>query len=213
TGHEGNCEACFTRLESYVRRHFDVEEISFRWSSQYYEPTDGLAYIGLLPGHEENIYVATGFGGNGMIYGTISGIALSDLMQDQPSPYAKLFDPSRIKPVAGFSNFVKEAADVVAELVTGRFGADAIKTVGELAAGEAKVVKFDNKTIALYKDEAHNLHAVSPACTHIKCTVGWNNAEQTWDCPCHGSRFSVDGEMLTGPARKDLQRFEIFDSE
>ena len=211
TGHEKNTEACFRRLESYVRSYFDVDEIAFRWSSQYYEPADGLPYIGHLPGHEENIYVATGFGGNGMIYGTLSALIFSDLIQDRKSPYQDLFAPGRAKPIAGFSNFVKEAADVVKELITGKFGAEAIKEVGELASGEAKIVHYNDHTIALYKDDDHNLHAVNPACTHIKCTVAWNDVERSWDCPCHGSRFSIDGEMLTGPARKDLQQIDMID--
>ncbi len=213
TGHEKNTQACFRRLESYVKSYFDVDQIAFRWSSQYYEPTDGLPYIGHLPGHEDNIYVATGFGGNGMVYGTLSALIFSDIMQDRKSPYEDLFAPGRAKPVAGFSNFVKEAADVVKELIAGKFGAEAIKEVGELAAGEAKIVHYNGDTIALFKDEDHNLHAVNPACTHIKCTVAWNEAERSWDCPCHGSRFTIDGEMLTGPARKDLQRMDMEDQK
>ena len=205
TGHEENTQACFRRLESYVKTYFEVDEIAFRWSSQYFEPADGLPYIGRLPGHEDNVFVATGFGGNGMIYGSLAALIFSDMMQNKKSPYEELFAPGRVKPIAGFSNFVKEAADVVKELVTGKFGIETIREVGELAAGEAKIVHYKEHTIALFKDENHNLHAVNPACTHIKCTVAWNDAERSWDCPCHGSRFSIDGEVLTAPARKNLQ--------
>jgi len=213
TGHEKNTEACFRRLESYVKTYFEVDEIAFRWSSQYFEPADGLPYIGQLPGHEDNMYVATGFGGNGMIYGTLSALIFSDMMRGKKSPYEDLFAPGRAKPIAGFNNFVKEAADVVKELISGKFGIEGIKEVAELAAGEAKIVHYNEQTLALYKDEDHNLHAVNPACTHIKCTVAWNDVERSWDCPCHGSRFSIDGEMLTGPARKDLQRMDLEDKK
>ena len=206
TGHEENTQACFRRLESYVKSYFDVEEVAFRWSSQYFEPTDGLPYIGQLPGHENNIFVATGFGGNGMIYGSLSALIFLDMMQNRRSPYEALFAPSRAKPVAGFSNFVKEAADVVKELITGKFGIETIHEISELAAGEARIVHYNEQTVALYKDEDHNVHAVNPACTHIKCTVAWNDVERSWDCPCHGSRFSIDGEVLTAPARKNLQK-------
>jgi len=209
TEHEKNTQACFRKLESYVKSYFDVDEIAFRWSSQYFEPADGLPYIGHLPGHEDNVYIATGFGGNGMIYGTLSAMIMLDMMQNRKSPYEDLFAPGRAKPVAGFINFVKEAADVVKEMVAGKFSVEAIKEIGELAAGEAKIVHYNEQTIALYKDDDHNLHAVNPACTHIKCSVAWNGAEQTWDCPCHGSRFSIDGEMLTAPARKNLQRMDM----
>jgi hypothetical protein len=73
------------------------------------------------------------------------------------------------------------------------------------------VVKYDGEKIALFKDEHGELHAVNPACTHMKCTVAWNNAEQSWDCPCHGSRFSIDGKVLTGPADHDLEKIELRD--
>ncbi|MEP6675766.1 MAG: FAD-dependent oxidoreductase [Ferruginibacter sp.] len=209
TGHEENTEACFRRLESYVKSYFDVAEVSFRWSSQYFEPADGIPYIGHLPGNDENIYVATGFGGNGMIYGTLSGLVLSNIIINGHSNYEELFSPARVKPVAGFSNFVKEAADVVKELVGGIFSADKIKELSELAAGEARIVKYNGHVIALYKDKNHQFHAVNSACTHIKCTVAWNAAEQSWDCPCHGSRFSVDGITLTAPARRDLEKIPL----
>ena len=209
TGHEENTEACFRRLESYVKSYFDVAEVSFRWSSQYFEPADGIPYIGHLPGNDENIYVATGFGGNGMIYGTLSGLVLSNIIINGHSNYEELFSPARVKPISGFTNFIKEAADVVKELVTGRFSSEKIKELSSIAPGEGKLVTYDGKMLGLYKDQDHQIHAVNPACTHIKCTMAWNAAEKSWDCPCHGSRFSVDGVTLTAPARRDLQKIEL----
>lgn len=211
TGHEENTSKCFKTLEAYVRKYFDVDRVAFKWSSQYFIPADGLPYIGILPGGGENIYTATGFNGNGMILGTIAGRIISDLIITGENKYKELFSPSRVKPVAGFINFVKEAADVVGHLITDRFNTEKIKALVELAPGEAKVVKYDGHTIALYKDEQHQFHALSAACTHIKCTVGWNNTEQTWDCPCHGSRFSIDGEVLNAPARKHLEKIRLQD--
>ncbi len=115
TGHLKNTEACFSHLESHVRKYFDVEKIDFKWSSQYFEPADGLAYIGHLPGNPENVYVATGLGGNGITYSHIAAITLSGLITKDESEFKELFDPNRIKPVAGFANFVKENVDVVKE--------------------------------------------------------------------------------------------------
>ena len=115
--------------------------------------------------------------------------------------------------MAGFSNFVKEGADVVIEFFSGKFAGTKIKEVAEMAAGEAKIVKYEGHTMALYKDEDHNLHAVNSACTHTKCTVGWNAAERSWDCPCHGARFSMDGEVLNGPADKDLQTINLAEAQ
>ena len=209
TAHEDNTEECFRRLDSYIRKHFDVKEVSFKWSSQYYEPADGLPYIGRLPGNGENIFVGTGFSGNGLTYGTLAAITLSDMITKGDSKFMTLFDPNRVKPVAGFSNFIKEAADVVKNLIGGKFSGEKIKEMADIAPGEAKVVKYDGTTIALYKDEQHNIHAVNPSCTHIHCTVSWNIAEKSWDCPCHGARYSYTGEVLNAPATRGLEVINI----
>lgn len=205
TAHEENTEACFKRLEAYVRNYYEVEEVVYKWSSQYYDPVDGLPYIGNLPGHGDNMFVATGYGGIGMTNSHIAAITLTELITTGKSEAAELFDPNRIKPVAGFSNFVKEAADVVQHLVGAILPKEKLAELAALAPGEARVVKYEGHTLALYKDEDGIVHTVNSACTHIKCTVAWNSAEKSWDCPCHGSRFSPDGEMLTAPARKDLE--------
>ena len=214
TGHEENTEACFSRLESYCRNHYDVAEVVNKWSSQYFEPTDGLPYIGELPGHSENMFVATGFSGNGITLGTSSSIILSRMIiTGERDEYAELFDPSRIKMVAGFSNFVKESADVTGLLIGKLMPGEKLPSFSDLAHNEARVVKHSGHTIAIYKDNNGQLHALNAACTHIKCNVAWNNAEQSWDCPCHGSRFSINGEVLTAPARKDLEMINLNNEE
>ncbi len=209
TAHEENTEMCFTKLESYVRQYFNIEKIDFKWSSQFYEPTDGLPYIGHLPGSSKNVFVATGFSGNGMTLGSLSGKILKDLIVSESSEYKELYSPARVKPVAGFTNFVKEAADVTGEFIGKWFSHKKMGSLVELAPDEAKVVTFEGHTMALYKDKTGSLHAVNPACTHIKCSVAWNNSEKSWDCPCHGSRFSFDGEVLTAPAGKNLEIIEL----
>lgn len=210
TGHEDNTENCFRKLEAHIRKHFRSKEISNQWSSQYFEPADGLPYIGQLPGHAPEVYVATGYGGNGMIYSSVAAILLTDRIAGSPSAFDELFDPNRIKMIAGFSNFIKEASDVVGHLIKKMVvPAEALKEWADLAPGEARKVKYEGQRLALYKNEKSEIYAVNAACTHIKCDVAWNNTEKTWDCPCHGSRFSYTGEMLTAPARKDLSSVEI----
>jgi glycine/D-amino acid oxidase-like deaminating enzyme/nitrite reductase/ring-hydroxylating ferredoxin subunit len=209
TGHEDNTEICFNRLEAHTLKHFDVKEVAFKWSSQFFEPADGLAYIGHLPGNPENVLVATGFGGNGMTYSHIAATTLTDLVIKGETEYAKLFNPSRVKPIAGFSNFVRENADVVRDFVGKYLSREKLDEFADIAPGQAKLVKYENKSLALYKDDEGQLHAVSPICPHAKCSVGWNSAERSWDCPCHGSRFTAEGEVLTGPARHGLEVIEI----
>ena len=209
TAHQADTEACFEALIAHTRQYFEVAEITHRWSSQYFEPADGLAYIGHLPGNPSNVYVATGFGGNGITYSHIAAIVLTDLLTKGDSEFKALFSPARIKPIAGFASFVKENADVVKEFIVKRLTAEKISSLSELAPGEAKLVIFEGEKIAMYKDEKGKLHALHPVCTHAKCIVAWNNAEKTWDCPCHGARYAIDGTVLTGPARKGLQKIEV----
>jgi glycine/D-amino acid oxidase-like deaminating enzyme/nitrite reductase/ring-hydroxylating ferredoxin subunit len=209
TAHEENPEARFTCLEAYVRKYYDVDSVAFRWSSQFYDPVDGLAYIGHLPGHQQNMFVATGYGGIGFNNAHIAAMMLTDIIAGGKSEYEHLFDPNRLKPIAGFQKFVKEGADVTSHLIGGIFSKEKLDSLAELAPGEAKAVKYDGHTVALYKDEKGQLHAVNPSCTHIHCTVAWNAAEKSWDCPCHGARFSYEGVVLNAPARYDLEVIKV----
>lgn len=207
TGHDDNAAYCFQKLENYVRGVFDVDEVAFKWSSQFYEPVDGLPYIGKANKGEE-IYLATGFSGNGMIYGTLSGNIIADLILYNQSKYEKLFDPTRSKPIAGFTSFVKENADVVKSFIGDKISVDKIESLQDLAPGEGRSVSYNGESLSAYKDDAGNVHLLKSACTHLGCNVKWNNAEKSWDCPCHGSRFGVDGSLLTGPAVKALEKVE-----
>jgi Rieske Fe-S protein len=145
-----------------------------------------------------------------MTYSHIAAITFTDLITKGKSEYAKLFDPDRLKPISGFANFVKENVDVVKEFIGKRLSKEKLSELSDIAAGEAKLVKYEGKSLALYKDEEGELHAVSPVCPHAKCAVGWNSAEKSWDCPCHGSRFTIDGDVLTGPA---VQGLEVVETE
>jgi glycine/D-amino acid oxidase-like deaminating enzyme/nitrite reductase/ring-hydroxylating ferredoxin subunit len=209
TGHMEDTTEPFEELELHVRALYPVESITHRWSSQYYEPTDGLPYIGKLPMGSDRIMVATGYSGNGMTYGTLAARIITDLITTGASRYAALFDPARVSLVAGFSNFMKEAADVVGQLAAAPFPESKLEQLHELTNGDGRVVRYDKRSVALYRDDEGAFHAVEPACSHIKCIVAWNKAERSWDCPCHGSRFGTDGEVLTGPARKALQHVHL----
>jgi glycine/D-amino acid oxidase-like deaminating enzyme/nitrite reductase/ring-hydroxylating ferredoxin subunit len=208
TAHEENQEYCFLKLESHIRRYFEVKEIGYKWSSQYYESPDGLPYIGQLPGHSK-IFTATGFGGNGMPHSTVAALLLTRMICNQDSPYKNVYDPNRLKPVAGFSNFVNHNVDVVKQFASKWFSHDELHELAELATGEGKIVNFKDEKIAIYKDEKGSVHALHPTCTHVGCEVKWNNAELTWDCPCHGARYSYDGQVLNGPATKNLAKVSV----
>ncbi|PWV56758.1 FAD-dependent oxidoreductase [Chitinophaga sp. S165] len=205
TGMEENTEKCFQRLESHIRKYFPVKEVAYKWSSQYFEPADGLPYIGYLPGAEDHIYVASGYGGNGMTYSSVAALLLKQIILQEKPALEKLFDPNRIKPIAGFTNFVTHNTDVVKEFFGKLFSGEEITQLAELAPGEGRLVEYHDRKIALYKNEEGRLYALNPNCAHMKCDVKWNQAERSWDCPCHGARYNYDGKVMTGPADSDLE--------
>lgn len=207
TGHNNNTEYVFTELEAYVRQYYDVDTAVYKWSSQYYIPADGLPYIGLMPG-EDKIYVATGFNGNGLILGTLAAKLICTLIFGKEHYGQSLYNPSRIKPIAGFSSFLKENADVVSMFISKRLSHDKISELAELAPGEAVIAEWEGNKVALYKDENGGIHALDPVCPHAKCIVTWNTAEKSWDCPCHGARYAPNGDLLTGPAQRGLTQIK-----
>lgn len=209
TGQNDNTENSFRQLEMHIRKYFQVDQIAYKWSSQYYEPADGLPYIGQLPGHSGKIYTATGYGGNGMVYSSVAAMLLKKIILNEESTYLHVYNPNRVKPIAGFVNFIKHNADVIKQFAGKWLPHEDLEGLAGMATGEGKVITYNNHKIALYKDEQGALHAVDPICTHMKCEVKWNTAERSWDCPCHGARYSFSGEMLNGPADTGLERVEI----
>jgi Rieske Fe-S protein len=153
------------------------------------------------------VLVATGFGGNGMTYSHVAALVLTSIIQGDQSGYASLFDPSRVKPVAGFTSFVSQNVEVVKNFMSKIFAADKIDGLSEIKPGEARIVVYENEKLAVYKDEDGNVSAVNPACAHMKCTVAFNPAERSWDCPCHGARYAVTGEVLTAPSSHGLEQW------
>jgi glycine/D-amino acid oxidase-like deaminating enzyme/nitrite reductase/ring-hydroxylating ferredoxin subunit len=203
TGEDRQPEESYRELEEYVRRRWDVESVDYRWSAQFYDPPDGLPLIGraLTSGH---VYLATGYSGVGMVFGTLGGMLLSDFALGRENPWAEVYRPSRVKPLAAGPQVAKLNVEVATAFVKDRVTIPKIKDLAEVPAGEGKVVEIEGEKAAVYREESGVVHAVSPVCTHAFCIVHWNPAEKSWDCPCHGSRFGIDGGVLEGPAVKDL---------
>jgi glycine/D-amino acid oxidase-like deaminating enzyme/nitrite reductase/ring-hydroxylating ferredoxin subunit len=202
-GHDEQTEQHYAALEAYTRRLFPVTRITHRWSGQVIEPADGLAYIGRNSA-SRHTWVATGFSGTGMTWGTLSAMILSDLILGRENPYAALYDATRVKVRAGAKDFLQENADVAFRFVVDRLSRPDGRRLSEVAPGEGKILEVDGQKVAVYREESGACHAVSPVCTHVGCHVHWNSAERSWDCPCHGARYSPTGKVLNGPAVKDL---------
>ena len=190
-----------------MREHFPMAgETVYAWSGQVMEPIDGLAFIGRNPGDAPNVYIATGDSGNGMTHGTIAGMLLSDLIQGLGNPWATVYDPARIT-LGAATEFTRENANVAAQYVD-LVTPGEISSPDELGPGQGAIVRRGLKKIAAYRDEKGVIHELSAFCTHLKCVVSWNASEKTWDCPCHGSRFTATGEVVNGPAIVGLSPVE-----
>lgn len=204
TAHERNVPALYAELEALVRRHFQIESIEWRWANQDYRTIDGVPYVGLQSAASRHVYVATGFNHWGMTNSMVAAQILRDAILGRPNPWAELYHATRVKPAVSAPRFVTENLDVARHWVGDRIGADE-RRPADLKPGEGAVLKVGGERVAVSRGDDGRLRAVSPICTHMSCTVAWNGLEQTWDCPCHGSRFSADGQVLNGPAVKPLE--------
>jgi glycine/D-amino acid oxidase-like deaminating enzyme/nitrite reductase/ring-hydroxylating ferredoxin subunit len=197
----------YDTLERFMRDHFDVGEISYRWSTQDNYTVDGLPFVGEVPG-AAGIYAATGFGGWGMSNGTLSAMLLADAVQRVENPWSGVYALGRRSVGASARRFLSENTRIATRQLGGPRSSHT-DMAATLAGGEGAIVSIDGEKGAVSRDENGELIAVSASCTHMGCTVAWNDAESTWDCPCHGSRFAPDGEVLHGPAMAPLTRMEI----
>jgi glycine/D-amino acid oxidase-like deaminating enzyme/nitrite reductase/ring-hydroxylating ferredoxin subunit len=203
TGHARDATRRHEKLAAYARKHYPVEQIAYLWSGQVIEPVDGLPFIGRSP-FSARIYVATGFSGTGLTFGTLSGMMLADRVLGRPNPYAALYDATRVKPAAQALRFAMENLDYPLQLAKDRLRWGEGGSAADLAPGEARVVRSGGEAVACHRDAQGALHAVSAVCPHLGCHVQWNSDERSWDCPCHGSRFDPDGAVLNGPATRPL---------
>jgi glycine/D-amino acid oxidase-like deaminating enzyme/nitrite reductase/ring-hydroxylating ferredoxin subunit len=207
TGEEHHTELCFDRLTRYAGERFGARRPDYQWSAQVIESVDGLPFIGRNSA-SKHVYVATGFSGSGMTYGTIAALLVSDLILDLPNPSVELFRATRVKPSAIGAIFA-ENGGIPLHLVGDRLARAEVRSVDEIGLDEGRIMKVHGHRLAVYRDRQARLHAVSAVCTHMGCVVKFNEAERTWDCPCHGSRFSVEGEVLDGPALLPLPHVPI----
>lgn len=203
TGQADDAEERFGRLEEWARERFPVTgNPAYAWSGQIMEPVDSLAFIGRNPGDADNVFIATGDSGNGMTHGTIAGMLISDLIAGKPNPWERLYDPSRIT-LRATKGFAKENLNVAAQYADLVTPGD-ISSPDEIERDSGTVIRRGAAKIAVYRDQTGALHERSAVCTHLGCIVRWNHSEKTWDCPCHGSRFTSLGEVVNGPAIKGL---------
>jgi glycine/D-amino acid oxidase-like deaminating enzyme/nitrite reductase/ring-hydroxylating ferredoxin subunit len=199
----------YARLEQWTRQRFPVEDVIYNWSGQVMETMDALGYIGKNPLDKENVYIITGDSGNGLTNAGVAAMLLTGLIMKGDHPWKDLYSPSRFKLFTAGKVFVKEVIGGLTQYMKTKPKNTERETLTQLVAGEGKIIEMRGRKYAVYKDDRNLLHFVSAECTHLGCIVKWNTDEKTWDCPCHGSRFTFEGKVVNGPANKDLHYHSI----
>jgi glycine/D-amino acid oxidase-like deaminating enzyme/Rieske Fe-S protein len=205
TGQFDDTRQCFQRLEPRLKALLPQMAVTHRWSGQVIETNDGLPYIGETA---ERQYVATGFAGNGLTFGTLSAMMFADHVMGEENPWAKLYDVNRTKVKGGTWNYLKENKDYPYYLIRDRFAGSGRSSLRAVPRGRGEIVEVNGEMAAVYRGLDGRIQVRSATCTHLGCYVHFNDAERTWDCPCHGSRFRVNGEVLAGPAETPLEEVE-----
>jgi glycine/D-amino acid oxidase-like deaminating enzyme/nitrite reductase/ring-hydroxylating ferredoxin subunit len=190
----------YQALIEFASRHWDVRSVEHRWSSQDFSPDDQIPFIGRLHLLSRSVYVVTGLKKWGITAGTAGAMLISDAILDRENPWAGLFSATRIRPLQGGPRFAFENTRVGLRFLGDRLTHRGDRPIEALRPGEGAIVSAGGQKVAGFRDGEGTLHAVSTRCTHLGCQVAWNAAELSWDCPCHGSRFDVDGAVLNGPA-------------
>lgn len=194
-------------LISFLKENFDLGEVTHQWGGQHYKPADKLPYIGRMT-ENSRIFVATGFSTDGLTYGTLSARLITDEISGKANPYSKMYAASRMTPLKSAKEFLKENLNVAGQYVKDLpFSADEDE-LKMLKNGEGKIIEKGGHKVAASRSTDGELNLHSAFCTHMACVVHWNNAEKTWDCPCHGSRFNQKGGVLEGPAMHPLSKIE-----
>lgn len=205
TGQEDDARNNFAKLEARLRRVLPAANIQNRWLGQVIETNDGLPFIGESAGKQ---FVATGFCGNGFTLGTLAAVMARDRYPGRNNPWFDLFNVNRKQFHGGTWHYIRENLDYPYYMLRDRVGRAEGDSISDLKPGEGKILKLHGKKVAAYRDPQGLVILRSPICTHLGCIVRWNNAAQTWDCPCHGSRFHPDGRIFSGPAETDLEKIE-----
>lgn len=206
TGQIADTTEPYRKLEEKFRSLVPQAQVDHRWSGQVIATNDGLPFIGETA---EGQFAATGFAGNGMTFGTLGGMMAVDAALGRKNPWQELFDPHRKKLRGGTWSYVRENADYPYYMLRDRLAKAEAKTLDALACEQGKILNLDGQKVAAYRDADGQVSLCSPVCTHLQCIVAWNDAEQTWDCPCHGSRFKPTGEVISGPAEEPLEKITL----
>jgi nitrite reductase/ring-hydroxylating ferredoxin subunit len=207
-GQDSHPEHRYDAIERWVRERFPMaQDVAYRWSGEVMEPADGPAYLGRNPLDNDHVYIITGDSGNGMTHCTLGALIVSDLIMGRKNRWQSFYDPAR-KVLHELGEFVHEQANTLSQYTDWAKKGE-VDSAAEIPAGAGALVRSGGQLLAVHRDAGGALHALSAKCTHLGCAVHWNSAERSWDCPCHGSRFALDGQVLHGPAFLALEQVAL----
>ncbi len=196
----------YEQLRQAAGEYYPESTVLAQWSAQDCMTIDGVPFIGRYSGKTPHLYVATGFNKWGMTSSMVSAMVISSMIAGDSCEFAGVFTPQRFNVAAGsttlFQNGIETAKGLAAAVLPAAGG-----TLDDIAPGHGGVVEYEGRKVGAYRNEDGECFLVSPKCTHLGCRLEWNPDEKTWDCPCHGSRFGYDGQVIDGPALKPLERF------
>lgn len=203
----------YARLEQWARRRFPVEDAVYHWSGQVMETMDALGFIGRNPLDRNNVFIVTGDSGNGLTNASVAAILIPALIEGVDHPWRELYSPTRFKLFTAGKVFVKEVIGAMTEYIK-TFPRDSGREVlVNMQVGDGKIINMRGRKYGVYKDDHNMLHFVNAECTHMGCIVKWNADEKSWDCPCHGSRYTYQGKVLNGPTNENLHYHAIRPAE
>jgi glycine/D-amino acid oxidase-like deaminating enzyme/nitrite reductase/ring-hydroxylating ferredoxin subunit len=211
TGEGNSTEQRYQDLERQAREHFDVASIECRWSTQDFVSVDHVPFVGSAGPQVDHVYVATGFGGWGMTNATAAAMVLRDRIAGHENPWQRVFRPTRFEFGASKSDLLSHNGHTMKHLFGAYLENRPSLDLSRLDRGEARIYDDRDDPVAAYRDETGEVHSVSAVCPHMGCLVEWNDGEHSWDCPCHGSRFDLDGSVLDAPAVDGLEALDVGD--
>ena len=203
TGDPGIGAERFDHLIAFARDQFPLAPVEYRWSAQRYRSKDKLPYIGRNV-DARNTHIATGFSGDGLVYGTLAGMLVADAILGRANPWAALYDPARLAQGTRRKGFEQESSGPARTPQAPMLDAATRAQLDSLPPCQTRKVDAGGQPVLVYRREDGGLQAVTGKCTHMGCELRWNGADTSWDCVCHGSRFAPDGRVLEGPAMAPL---------
>lgn len=204
-GQGGDERERYRALARWAGEHLGADSVTHHWSTQDNHSVDRLPFVGQMPG-TPTVWVATGFGSWGMTNGTVAATMLAGRIAGTASELDDLLSPSRVNPGASAKSFLRENLDVAAHFVGDKLSSPDKVPIDQIPIGVGRVIAAEEGRVAVYRASAAEVHTLSPRCTHLGCELHFNIAEKTWDCPCHGGRFTAEGMVVQGPPVRDLTR-------